>query len=78
MHESTMPCRYRIVVRGRLGEHLATAFAHLEIESRAGETALTGAVADQAQLHGLIDRLRDLGISLLSVNPVDNSREETP
>ena len=69
-----MPCRYRIVVRGRLGEHLATAFGPpLELESMAGESVLTGTVADQAQLHGLLDRLRDLGIQLVSVNRVDTS-----
>ena len=73
MHDSTMPRRYRIVVRGRLGEHLATSFGQLELESKAGESVLTGTVADHAQLHGLLDRLRDLGIQLVSVNPVDTS-----
>jgi hypothetical protein len=37
---------------------------------RPGESSLTGTFADQAQLHGLLDRLRDLGIQLISVNPV--------
>ena len=69
--ESTQPRRYRVVVRGRLGEYLATVFEQLELESRAGESSLTGTFADQAQLHGLLDRLRDLGIQLVSVNPVD-------
>jgi hypothetical protein len=67
----TQPSRYRIVVRGRLGEYLASAFDGLELESHAGESSLTGTFADQAQLHGLLDRLRDLGIQLISVNPVD-------
>ncbi len=69
--QSTQPRLYRVVVRGRLGEYLATAFEQLELESLAGETSLTGTFADQAQLHGLLDRLRDLGIQLVSVNPVD-------
>ena len=69
--QSTQPRRYRVVVRGRLGESLATAFEQLEFESRAGESSLTGTFADQAALHGLLDRLRDLGIQLVSVNPVD-------
>ncbi len=69
--QSTEPNRYRVVVRGRLGEHLAGAFEHLELESRTGESTLTGTFADQAQLHGLLDRLSDLGIQLISVNPVD-------
>ena len=63
--------RYRVVVRGRLGEHLASAFDQLELDPRHGQTSLTGDFADQAQLHGLLDRLRDLGIHLISVNPVE-------
>jgi hypothetical protein len=69
--QRTQPKRYRIVIRGRLGEHLAGALEGLELESRAGESTLTGTFADQAQLHGLLDRLCDLGIQLISVNPVD-------
>jgi hypothetical protein len=72
MHEySTQPMRYRVVVRGRLGEHLADGFEHLELDAAPGQSSLTGTFADQAQLHGLLDRLRDLGIQLVSVNPVD-------
>jgi hypothetical protein len=63
--------RYQVVVRGRLGEHLAIAFGHLELASRPGQTTLTGTFADQAQLHGLLDQLRDLGIHLISVNAAD-------
>jgi hypothetical protein len=71
MHNSTQPSRYRVVVRGQLGEHLASCFEQLNVEAQPGETALTGTFADQAQLHGLLDRLRDLGIQLVSVNPDD-------
>jgi hypothetical protein len=71
MHNSIQPNRYRVVVRGRLGEHLASCFEQLELESHSGESSLTGTFADQAQLHGLLDRLRDLGIQLVSVNPVE-------
>jgi hypothetical protein len=72
MHEQTNDhMRYRVVVRGRLGEHLAGVFDHLELDPRPGQTSLTGDFADQAQLHGLLDRLRDLGIHLISVNPVE-------
>jgi hypothetical protein len=71
MENTTKPSRYRVVVRGRLGEHLASAFGQLELDAHAGESSLTGEFADQAQLHGLLDRLRDLGIPIVSVNPVD-------
>jgi hypothetical protein len=63
--------RYQVVIRGRLGEHFAGAFDQLEVDSRPGQTTLTGNFTDQAQLHGLLDRLRDLGIHLVSVNPAD-------
>ena len=65
--------RYRVVVRGRVGEHLAGVFDHLEVDPRPGQTTLTGNFTDQAQLHGLLDQLRDLGIHLISVNPVDQA-----
>jgi hypothetical protein len=68
---TTQPSRYRVVVRGRLSAYLASTFAHLELDSRHGQSSLTGTFADQAQLHGVLDRLRDLGIELISVNPVD-------
>ena len=73
MHEHTItePRGYRVVIQGRLGEHLATTFEDFELRSEAGKTTLTGTFADQAALHGLLDRLRDLGIQLVSVNPDD-------
>ena len=71
MDEQTRPHRYRIVVRGRLSGPLADGFEHLELDSGDGQSTLTGSLQDQAQLHGLLDRLRDLGIPLVSVNPVE-------
>jgi hypothetical protein len=70
MHErSTLPSRYRVVVRGRVGSEFADTFEHLEIDSNGTESSLTGTFADQAQLFGLLDRLQDLGIAIVSVNP---------
>ena len=71
MENRTQPSRYRVVVRGQVGEHLTDCFEHLELDSLEGESSLTGTFADEAQLHGLLDRLRDLGIQLVSLNPVD-------
>jgi hypothetical protein len=73
MHdEATEPIRYCVVVRGRLGREVAGTFAleRFELEVRAGASSLTATFADRAQLHGLLDRLRDLGIPIVSVNPV--------
>jgi hypothetical protein len=66
----TEPTRYRVVVRGRVGQELADAFEQLELDTNGNETTLTGTLADQAQLHGLLDRLQDLGIPIVSLNPV--------
>ena len=68
MHGSLTWTPYRIVLRGRLGEHVVAGFDGIELETRPGETVITGAF-DQARLHGLLDRMRDLGIELVSVNP---------
>jgi len=66
-HAST---RYRIVVRGRLGERFTDVFDGLDCEPEGCESVLVGSF-DQAGLHGLLDRLRDLGIQLVSLNPVE-------
>jgi hypothetical protein len=57
----------RITVRGRLSRRLAAAFDGLTLERSAGATDLVGEVADQSQLHGLLSRIRDLGLELEAV-----------
>ena len=57
----------RITVTGRLSERLTTAFDGMAPVRRPGATELVGKVADQAQLHGLLSRIRDLGLELTSV-----------
>jgi hypothetical protein len=58
---------YRITVRGRLSERFAGAFDGMTAETVSGETVLEGVVADQVQLHGLLDRIRDFGLELVRV-----------
>lgn len=59
---------YRIRVQGHGGPLWDEWFAGLAVESLDnGETVLTGALPDQAALHGVLARLRDLGLPLLSV-----------
>ena len=67
------PSRYRIVLRGRLSERFESAFEGMAMEPGSGRTTITGAFADQAQLHGLLDRLRDFGIDLVAVEPADTA-----
>ena len=65
----------RITVRGRLSTRLAAAFDGLTPVPCSGSTALVGEIADQAQLHGLLSRIRDLGLELESLTvhtPSDN------
>jgi hypothetical protein len=74
MHEQTGPRRYRIVVRGPVGEHLTAGFGGFELAFEAGETALTGSLRDQAQLHGMLERFGDHGIQLVSINEEEPRR----
>jgi hypothetical protein len=63
--------RYQIIVRGELGDRFMFLFEGMQLARAAGLTTLTGAVADQAHLHGLIARTYDLGLELVSVAQVD-------
>lgn len=65
------PDRYEIRVEGHLDTRWADWFSGLTITLEdSGETVLTGMVADQAALHGLLRKVRDLGMTLISVNTV--------
>jgi hypothetical protein len=69
---------YRITVAGVLDSKWADWFGGLELE-RVGEnqTAFTGRVPDQAALHGILAKIRDLGLILLSVRVVEEERDES-
>jgi hypothetical protein len=62
---------YEIRLKGHLDAHWRDWFDGFTITLTAnGETILTGAVTDQAALHGLLKKVRDLGLPLLSINPI--------
>ena len=63
------PTIYRICIRGRVTERLGSALEGLRLEAGATETAFIGEIRDQSQLYGLLDRVRDLGLELVSVQP---------
>jgi outer membrane PBP1 activator LpoA protein len=63
--------RYELVLRGELGDRFEPLFEGMRFERRAGQTVLTGEVLDQSHLHGLIERIAELGVELVSVNPTD-------
>ena len=58
---------YRIVVRSELSGSYVVAFEGMEMETKNGDTILTGEVIDQPHLYGILDRINGLGLKLLSV-----------
>ena len=68
------PHRYQLRVVGHLGCHWSPWLGDLTLtQHHDGTTSLTGTVADQAELHGLLTRIRDLGVPLLSLTVIDSS-----
>ena len=68
----TTPARYRLRVQGQLGAQWADWFEGFTLSWQApGETVLVGQVIDQAALHGLLNAIRDLGLPLLEVRPLE-------
>jgi hypothetical protein len=66
------PPSYEIRLRGLLGPRWAAWFDGMTVTTTEdGTTALRGPVTDQAALHGLLQKVRDLGLPLLSVTPLD-------
>ena len=73
---STIPL-YEIRIKGHLDAQWMTWFDGLTITLENGDTLLSGPVADQAALHGLLKKVRDLGMPLISVNQVHSKQGET-
>ena len=70
-NDSDQPMVYQIRIQGHLGRQWADWFGGLTITLEDnGETLVTGPVVDQAALYGLLRKVRDLGMPLLSVNRV--------
>lgn len=67
--------RYKIVVRGELGEHFAAGFEGMALRAESGRTVLVGEVVDQSHLHSLLERVRDFGLELLQVEALSESEE---
>jgi hypothetical protein len=66
------PVIYQIRLKGHLGSQWTDWFEGLTITLEGnGDTLLTGPVIDQAALHGLLKKVRDLGMPLVSVSPVE-------
>ena len=70
---------YQIRIKGHLGHEWTDWFEGLTITlEEDGDTLLTGPVVDQAALHGLLKKVRDLGMPLVSVSPLEHGPSSTP
>ena len=73
------PMIYQIRIKGHLDQQWTDWFEGLTIRLEDnGDTLLTGSVVDQAALHGLLKKVRDLGMPLLSVDPVKLEKGDAP
>ena len=71
--------RYEFRLNGRLGPRWAASFDGLSVRTEPdGITVLHGPVVDQAALHGVLQRVRDLGLPLLSVTRLDPDQPHPP
>jgi hypothetical protein len=71
--DSNQPTIYQIRVKSHLGSDWTEWFEGLSITlENNGDMLLTGPLVDQAALHGLLKKVRDLGMPLVSVNPVQS------
>ena len=69
---------YQLVVRGEVGDRFAVLFDGMRFTRRDGLTTLTGRVADQAQLLGLIERAQELGFEILSLQQLSGAGGTAP
>jgi hypothetical protein len=66
------PAVYRLRVAGHLDDHWSSWFGDLTLTHEDdGTTSLTGVVSDQSELHGLLTKIRDLGVTLISVEGLE-------
>jgi GTPase len=71
-NDADAPMGYELRIRGHLDQHWSTWFGGLALTREDdGTTTLRSAVADQAALHGLLAKVRDLGVTLISLTSLD-------
>lgn len=74
-----LPMRFRILLKGHLGADWSPWFGGLAVTLLpGGETLLTTPPFDQAALYGLLKRVRDCGLGLISINPLKDQSAESP
>jgi len=69
--------RYRLVIAGELGPRYASAFDGMTVRAHDGETEITGPIIDPSHLHGLLERVASLGLTLHSLTPLETENGES-
>ena len=69
------PAEYRIKTGGRLGNQWTKWFEGFSVVSEGEITIFTGRVVDQSALHGLLVKIRDLGIPIISIRRLDSDSD---
>ena len=64
------PACYEIRIKGKVGDPVLASFSELDASIKPAETVLRGELADQAALHGLLDRIQSLGLELIEIRQV--------
>ncbi len=75
--DGRQPTAYQVRITGQLDARWADWFEGLAITVDGDDTLITGPVIDQAALHGVLKRVRDLGLPLISVTPVGRGNPNT-
>jgi hypothetical protein len=74
----SMPNRqYRLVVAGELSDQIGLAFEGMALSREEGNTMLVGPVRDQAELQGLLQRVSDFGLTLLSATALEDEAPQS-
>jgi len=76
--DPSQPIMYQIRIKGHLDRRWRDWFEGMSISlENNGDTLITGPVADQSALHGLVKKVRDLGLPLISVNRIDPGQAQS-
>jgi len=78
MTSSRSPTYYEIRVEGLLDSHWEAWFSGLQFKSDGTQTVISGPLPDQPALHGLLVKIRDLGLCLISVRQLNPDETEKP
>jgi hypothetical protein len=70
------PASYEIRVKGMIGDPLLESLGNLHASIKPAETVLRGMITDQAELHGVLDRIQSLGLELIEIRQVHEPGED--